>query len=197
MSGSELATAMVVPPVTMEPDFLDPASAQRWLRWCQRRTDWKQERVRMFGREYLCKRLVAFSAQTGLRYRYSGTEHVGCGLPRPLEVLVARVNRVLGTAFDSVLLTRYRDGDDRLGWHADRESDLGPDPELAVVSLGVPRMLAFRTLAKPRQVVRYRLAAGSLLHMGPGTQSNWQHGVPVQRCQGERISLSCRRLRWP
>lgn len=148
----------------------------------------------MFGREYACKRLIAFAAEAGLGYRYSGSEHVGHGFSRPLAVLVARVNLMLGTAFDSVLLTRYRDGDDRLGWHADREPDLGPEPELAVVSLGESRTLAFRSTAKPRHAVRYRLESGSLLHMGPGTQSNWQHSVPAERGQGERISLSFRRL---
>lgn len=153
----------------------------------------------MFGREYACKRLVTFAAEAGLRYRYSGSEHRGCGFPRPLAVLAARVNVMLGTAFDSILLTRYRDGDDQLGWHADREPDLGTEPELAVVSLGVSRTLAFRksrASSTPRRAIRYRLESGSLLHMGPGTQSNWQHCLPAERCQGERISLSFRRLRW-
>lgn len=200
MSASEQVTDRAAPPLSVQPDFLDAASAQRWLRWCGRRLPWKQDRVRMFGREYACKRLVAFVAESGLRYRYSGSEHRGCGLPRPLVLLLARVNGVLGTAFDSILLTRYRDGEDRLGWHADREPELGADPELAVVSLGVPRTLAFRSSQAsmaPRRALRYRLESGSLLYMGPGTQSQWQHCVPAERCQGERISLSFRRLRSP
>lgn len=150
----------------------------------------------MFGREYVCRRLIAFAAEAGLRYRYSGNEHRGQGLPRPLEVLMERVNGTLGTRFDSVLLTRYRDGGDRLGWHADREPDLGPEPELAVLSLGAGRTLAFRTCSKPRRSVRFRLEAGSLLSMGPGTQSHWQHGVPGEVGADERISLGFRRLTW-
>lgn len=187
---------MAVPPVTMDVDFLDRAAAGYWLRWCQSHLPWRQERVRMFGREYACKRLVAFAAQAGLSYRYSGSEHLGAGLPRPLAVLVARVNGLFGTGFDSVLATRYRDGEDRLGWHADRERELGPEPELAVLSLGVSRTLAFRTTTTPRRTVRYRLHSGSLLYMGPGTQSAWQHRVPAERCAGERISLGFRRLGW-
>ncbi len=197
MSGPKVAPSIAVPPVTIRPEFLEPAKAACWLGWCQRRLRWRQERVRMFGREYDCRRLVAFAAEAGLRYRYSGTEHIGYGLPRPLSVLVKRVNLMLGTVFDSVLLTRYRSGNDQLGWHADGEPDLGPEPDLAVISLGVPRTLAFRTATKPRLAVRYRLEAGSLLHMGAGTQSVWQHSVPAERSSGERISLGFRQLRWP
>lgn len=194
MSGPKVALAG--PPVTIQPDFLKTASAVHWLHWCRRHLPWRQDRVRMFGREYACRRLVAFAAEPGLRYRYSGSEHVGAGLPRPLKVLLARVNQRLGSTFDSVLLTRYRDGNDRLGWHADREPVLGPEPELAVISLGAARTLAFRTRAQPRHAVNFRLETGSLLHMGRGTQSHWQHRVPAERCRGERISLGFRRLAW-
>lgn len=200
MCGSEQVPVVATPPLTLQPDFLGAASAQRWMRFCRRRLPWKQDRVRMFGREYRCKRLVVFVAEAGLRYRYSGSEHQGSGIPGPLALLLVRVNGLLGTTFDSILLTRYRDGEDRLGWHADREPELGVEPELAVLSLGAPRTLAFRparAASTPRRALRYRLESGSLLHMGPGTQSTWQHCVPAERCQGERISLSFRRLGRP
>lgn len=160
----------------------------------------------MFGREVACRRLVAFVAEERLRYGYAGSEHCGTGVPPRLRALMGRVNGVLGTAFDSILFTLYRDGDDRMGWHRDREPELGPDPELAVLSLGATRTLAFRyrpdrrgasggsAIGEDAGRPRYRLGSGSLLFMGSGTQPAWQHQVPPQRRAGERVSLSFRRL---
>ncbi len=194
MASRSTASDTAVPPVAVYSDFLDDRGAARWLRWCLAALPWRQDRVRMFGREHACPRLVAFLAEPGLSYRYSGFEHRGSGLGTRLSALLAAVNARLSTRFNSVLVTCYRDGADRLGWHADRERELGPDPELAVLSLGAPRTLAFRTRVTPRQYTRYPLTAGSLLFMGPGTQAHWQHSVPPQQHATERVSLGFREL---
>ncbi len=180
--------------ISVEPRFLDAAASMRWLRWCRAHLVWEQEQVRLFGRTHSCRRLTAFVGEPGLCYRYSGVEHRGAGIPRPLSVLLGAVARHLGCEFNCILATWYRDGDDRLGWHADAETALGPDPILAVLSLGAPRTLAFRTRAVPRCNHRVELPAGSLLRMGAGTQLRWQHSVPPRRGRTERISLGFRQL---
>lgn len=199
-------------PVSIEPTFLTPDRADRWLRWCRRRLPWEQDRVKMFGREILCRRQVALLGVPHVPYRYGGRKRVPAALPRPLQALLVGVNEALGTAFDSVLATRYRYGEDRLGWHADNEPELGPEPELAILSLGATRDLALRlrpashrgisrrkgAAGPPGPARHYRLAltAGSLLHMHAGAQTDWQHAVPPCRGAGERISLGLRRLEW-
>ncbi len=195
-SASAIATDD--PPVWIQERFLAPEAAARWFRWTLRALPWRQDRVRMFGREHVCRRQTAFLAEGGARYGYSGVVHQGTGLGLRLDTLLMAVNTVLGTTFDSVLATRYRNGDDRLGWHADDEPELGPDPALAVLSLGAPRTLAFRTRESGAKRVRkrYTLISGTLLFMAPGTQRRWQHCVPQQRGAGERVSLGFRRLRW-
>lgn len=185
------------PPVSIHERFLAPEEAARWFRWSLRALPWRQDRVRMFGRWHVCRRQTAFLAEAGVSYAYSGVVHHGADLGVRLEILLTAVNTLLGTAFDSVLATRYRNGDDRLGWHADDEPELGPDPALAVLSLGAARTLAFRTRERGAERVRrhYLLTSGTLLYMAPGTQRRWQHCVPQQRGASERVSLGFRRLR--
>ena len=51
-----------------------------------------------------------------------------------------------GERFNSVLLNLYRDGQDSMGWHSDDESELGPAPAIASLSLGEPRRFLLRRL---------------------------------------------------
>ncbi|MCH93256.1 alpha-ketoglutarate-dependent dioxygenase alkB-like, partial [Trifolium medium] len=44
-----------------------------------------------------------------------------------------------GSSFNSLLLNRYKGGNDYVGWHADDEKLYGPTPEIASLSLGCDR----------------------------------------------------------
>jgi len=44
-----------------------------------------------------------------------------------------------GLEFNSCLLNHYRDGKDKLGWHADNQELYGPTATIASVSLGAGR----------------------------------------------------------
>lgn len=46
-----------------------------------------------------------------------------------------------GVVFNSVLLNRYRHGGDAIGWHSDDEAELGIDPLIASLSLGLHAVL--------------------------------------------------------
>ena len=155
---------------------------------------WEQRAIVIMGRRVLQPRLIAWAGTLG--YRYSGQTLD----PRPftgaLRELLARVNDRVGVAFNHVLLNRYRSGIDSMGFHADGEPELGPDPVVAIVSLGIAR----RFVLKPRRAGRgmtqaLELGRGGLLVMGGACQRRFVHGVPRQpSLSGERISLTFRRL---
>jgi alkylated DNA repair dioxygenase AlkB len=91
-----------------------------------------------------------------------------------------------------VLLNRYRSGADSMGWHADREPELGKEPVIASVSLGSTRRFDLQH-NKTRVVQSYPLKGGSLLVMRGRTQAEWRHRVPKEPAvQGERINLTFR-----
>ena len=99
---------------------------------------------------------------------------------------------VIRTRSNSVLGNLYRDGRDSMGWHADKENELGPEPHIASLSLGVPRLFKAR---HNKQYVRVdvELNGGSLLLMRGAFQKHWCHAVPkTRRPIGERIDLTFR-----
>jgi len=82
-----------------------------------------------------------------------------------------------------------------MGWHADDEPELGPEPVIASVSLGAVRRFCLRH--RKRRGLRADLALphGSLLLMSGATQRNWVHAVPKTPAPvGERINLTFRRV---
>lgn len=147
----------------------------------------------MFGRDVPVPRLVAFVADEGVCYRYSGKDHYGGGWPEWLLPIKAEAEFLSQQPFNSVLLNWYRDGEEYMGWHADNEKMLGPAPVVAMLSLGATRSFLFRLKADHKVKYSMELEHGSWLIMGASTQAIWQHSLPVRkRIKEERISLTFR-----
>ncbi|MDE0350730.1 MAG: alpha-ketoglutarate-dependent dioxygenase AlkB [Gammaproteobacteria bacterium] len=172
--------------------FLSRAEADDLFRHCLADLDWRQERVRLFGREVDAPRLSACHGQPGLAYRYSGVTRRCAPWTAPLREAVATIGRRLGASFNFVLANRYRDGADAVGWHADDER--GMAPVIASVSLGAER--AFRV--RPREGGRSTalgLAHGDLVLMWGRCQRDFRHAVPRTRARvGVRVNLTLRRI---
>ena len=177
-----------------EPEWLSPGDADAALAALRGEVRWEQREIVLFGRRILQPRLIAWAGDLG--YRYSGQTLE----PRPFTPaaarLLARVRERTGHPFNHVLLNRYRDGADSMGLHADDEPELGPDPVVAIVSLGARRRLVVRPrLRGGGPPLDLELGHGALLVMGGACQRHYRHGVPRQeRGAGERISLTFRLL---
>jgi alkylated DNA repair dioxygenase AlkB len=155
---------------------------------------WEQREIMLYGRRVMQPRLIAWAGELG--YRYSGQTLEPRGFTPTAARLLSRVRAAACAPFNHVLANRYRDGADSMGLHADDEPELGPDPLVAIVSLGAAR----RLVVKPRRkgaAGRHDLdfGHGALLVMGGACQRHYVHGVPRQAAiAGERISLTFRTL---
>lgn len=172
--------------------FLDTDAADRAFAALQNEMAWEREVVTIVGRKVAVPRLVAWHGDANAIYRYSGLEHV----PRPwtptLLALRTRVQKVSGLGFNSVLGNWYRSGDDSMGWHADQEKSLGPNPWIASISLGAERLFKLRHNSGD-PALDLRLGHGSLLLMGGNLQHRWRHCLPKSRSvTGARINLTFR-----
>ena len=168
--------------------FYSAEEASALFAWLQTEIAWKQETVR--GNPL--PRLNAWFADTGLRYSYSGLSHVGSGWLPKLEEIKQKVEAASGTKFNSLLLNRYRDGKDSIGFHTDAEPELGENPVVATVSFGSVREFILKH-KKTKETLTYPLTSGSLLVMGGSSQHHWLHAVPKTDDEvGERISLTFR-----
>ncbi|MEF9477321.1 alpha-ketoglutarate-dependent dioxygenase AlkB [Chryseobacterium sp. 1B4] len=58
--------------------------------------------------------------------------------------LKQRIEKEFGCQFNGVLLNLYRDHNDSVAWHRDKESRYGKRPVIASISLGQTRNFDFR-----------------------------------------------------
>ena len=177
------------------PDAVAPGQADRWLDALRADIDWQEEQLTLFGRQVQAPRLIAWHGDAGRSYRYSGVTHH----PSPWTPLLAEirdsVQQLAGHAFNSVLLNYYRHGQDSMGWHADDEAELGPNPVIASLSLGQDRRMRFRRRRQHSDTRELLLTHGSLLVMSGQTQSHWHHAIPkTRRAPGPRINLTFRHI---
>jgi alkylated DNA repair dioxygenase AlkB len=135
-------------------------------------------------------------ADPGCSYRYSGLQQAIHPWTAELEILRQLLLDELGVRFNSLLLNRYRDGADRMGWHADDEPELDHLAPIVSLSMGAARDLRFRPRHGSEAAFAVRLGDGDLLVMDPPSQRHWQHALPPRaRVRQERINLTFRVIR--
>jgi len=155
---------------------------------------WQERAIRIFGREVMQPRLVAWIGDADAAYTYSAVLHEPLPWTSTLSVLRERLARELGLSFNAVLCNLYRDGHDSMGMHSDDEPELGRDPEVASISLGAVRTFVLRHKKGPTfGKLDVPLAHGSLLVMRGTTQRFYRHGIGKLRAPTPpRINLTFR-----
>ena len=181
--------------VAFDARWLPEADADRLLRGLREVVQWEIHRIRLFGREHASPRLSCWIGDSGTGYRYSGSYFEPRPWPPELTGLRERLCAELGTGFNSVLANLYRDGSDCMGWHSDDETELGPAPVIASLSLGATRRFVLKHRKEPQRKLEIALPHGSLLVMSGATQRNYRHALPrTAKPVGERINLTFRRI---
>lgn len=176
-----------------EPRWIEAAPAKSLYESLVDAHHWEQRPIHVFGKAVMQPRLIAWSGD--LPYAYSGQVLEPRPHSEPIAELLANVVSAVGVEFNHVLLNRYRDGNDNMGMHADDEPELGRDPVIAALSLGVSRTFILVHKRQRHRRVAMTLTDGSLLVMGGTIQHRWRHGVPKQRSvSGERINVTFRRI---
>jgi alkylated DNA repair dioxygenase AlkB len=197
----EAAAVLIAMPdadVRYRPEFLPALRATVLFHALHDELDWRADRVQLFGRAYPIPRLHQWYGDAAATYRWSGLTMQPCPWPPSLCALRDSLQTALNCRFNSVLANLYRDGADCMGWHADDEQELGPEPVIASISLGAERDFVLRCRRKDAQVanVKLPLAHGSLLLMQGVTQQHWQHSLPRRKRVTEaRINLTFRLIR--
>ncbi|NJO47686.1 MAG: alpha-ketoglutarate-dependent dioxygenase AlkB, partial [Oscillatoriales cyanobacterium RM2_1_1] len=155
---------------------------------------WQQDRFPLAGKYVPLPRLQVLYGDRGCDYDYSGIAMTALPWPPLLAQLRAQIQQITGHEFRIVVANCYRDGADSVGWHADNESGMGPQPAIASLSLGATRRFSLKHKFR-RDLPRLDLdlISGSLLLMAGRCQDCWLHRVPkTKRPVGERINLTFR-----
>lgn len=156
---------------------------------------WQQKNIRLFGREVMQPRLVAWYGDAGADYVYSGVRNIPLPWPACLVEIRQRVQQLVQSEFNSVLCNLYRNGDDSVGWHSDDEAELGPEPMIASVSFGATRRFSLQHKRDKTVKGHLDLPDASLLLMKGATQQNYRHAVLKAKTESApRINLTFRKI---
>lgn len=156
---------------------------------------WKQEPIKIFGKSILQPRLTAYYGTEA--YKYSGITMQPLPWNTPLLKIKEKIEPLVNTEFNGVLLNLYRHGKDSMGWHSDDEKELAKDGVIASLSLGETRRFIFRRKDNHDVKVELNLADGDFFTMAGNTQKYWQHQVPkMAKSSQPRINLTFRVIQY-
>ncbi len=157
---------------------------------------WENDKSRLFGKEIITKRKVAWYGTKPYAYAYTYSHITRHALPWTKELfsLKTLVETHTSETFNSCLLNLYHTGEEGMGWHSDAETELIKDGAIASLSLGSERKFAFKH-KQSHEKVELLLEHGSLLVMKGSTQTFWVHKLPpTKKVTTPRINLTFRTI---
>lgn len=170
--------------------FIPKEEADRYYHALLQNTPWHEYQMPMYDKVVTAPRMIAW---------YGEQEEAGeNALPWTPELLSLRdkVEKETGLAFNAVLLNLYRNGNDSVAWHSDKEHKIGRNPSIASVTFGQTRPFRFRHKTnKEIANVEIPLHHGTLLLMSGTTNTYWEHHIPKSaKPLLPRINLTFRKV---
>jgi alkylated DNA repair dioxygenase AlkB len=155
---------------------------------------WKNDEVKIFGKQIITKRKVAWYGSEPFEYRYSNSSKTALPFTPDLLNLKHTIESISGESYNSCLLNLYHNGEEGMGWHSDAEPELKKEGAIASISFGAERKFNFKhkITQEKKQIV---LNHGSLLVMKSTTQEFWQHQLPPsKKIKEPRVNLTFRTI---
>ena len=178
--------------MSYEPHFFSAAESERYLDTFLKTVSFQQVKVKMYEKEMLTPRLTAWFGDRTLR-----GDDQRPPIPWTTELLEIKhkVEAFTRMTFNGVLLNYYRDGNDSVAWHSDKDTIPGMKTEIASVSFGQARNFDFRNKENHRERYSLELKSGSLLLMKGDLQQYWEHRIAKSTMPMKaRINLTYRKV---
>jgi alkylated DNA repair dioxygenase AlkB len=177
------------------PGFFNEEESEHYFNQLLNTINWKQDAITILGKKIDLPRLTAWYGEVSKDYSYSAIENSSNAWTPELLEIKSRIEKQSQIEFNSVLLNLYRNGNDSVSWHRDKEKVLRKNPVIASVSFGATRKFKFRHVNDHKLVKTIDLTSGTFLLMKGETQHNWEHHIPKQKdVTKPRINLTYRIL---
>ena len=156
--------------------------------------NWQHDVVKIFGKEIITKRKVAFLGDEGISYKYSGKTKIAENWLKFILEIKSTVEQISGEKFNACLLNYYHNGSEAMSWHSDNEKEILKHSAIASVSFGAERKFGFKHNFSKEEIF-LMLENGSLLIMKDETQIYWKHKLYTNAKISEpRINLTFRTI---
>eukprot|EP01052_Picozoa_sp_SAG31_P026244 SAG31_NODE_2365_length_5859_cov_22.319097_2_plen_117_part_00 len=111
-----------------------------------------------------------------------------------LRGITSKVNERLGTNFNTILLNKYKDGNDCIGFHRDREIGWAQGSRFATLAFGVEHDFQIKNEASGKvETILHK--NGQVLYLPAPMNAKKLHGVPKRKKVNDcRISLTFREI---
>ena len=177
-------------------DFLSYSQAETYFTSINEESPWERPILTYFGEEHRIPRDTAWYGEKS--YVYSGVRNKPNQMTESLIELRKITEEKCSYSFNSLLINRYLDGDDKVSWHADDEAELENCNIIASISLGAGRDFRIRKKENFRnpedKTIKIFLEPGSLLIMKAPLQKFWEHEIPKRTNVGPRLNLTFRNV---
>jgi alkylated DNA repair dioxygenase AlkB len=174
-------------------NFFSEPESEKYFQHLANEIKWKQEPIKIFGKEMMQPRLTAFYGDAEKTYSYSGITMQPHFWTKELLEIKAKIETAAQVKFTSTLLNFYRNEKDSMGWHRDNEKELGDNPVIGSVSFGAARIFQLRDYKRRSITKSIELTNGSFLLMRGETQHIWEHQLPkTSRQTSARINITFR-----
>ena len=156
--------------------------------------NWQHDVVKIFGKEIITKRKVAFLGDEGISYKYSGKTKIAENWLKFILEIKSTVEQISGEKFNACLLNYYHNGSEAMSWHSDNEKEILKHSAIASVSFGAERKFGFKHNFT-KEEISLMLENGSLLIMKDETQIYWKHKLYTNaKIIEPRINLTFRTI---
>jgi alkylated DNA repair dioxygenase AlkB len=193
--------------ITYDNDFIEHEIANRYYNVLEEQLEYNNDKdsmVTVFGKRHHIPRKQVGYGVNGLQYNFSGCKVQAKSWLEQNEVckvildIRKLVEQYTDESFNFVLINRYNDGNDFIGYHRDDEKELVKESSIVSVSLGSKRDILFKSIKKTRRIDKLHkieLNHGSILIIKYPTNEIWKHSIPKRRrIDKPRISLTFRNM---
>jgi alkylated DNA repair dioxygenase AlkB len=182
--------------VTYQTQFLTQLESTEFYNYFLHNLNWSHDQAKIYGKTTITKRKIAWFADDGLNYNYSGVDRIATGWEPKVLNFKNVLEKQTGCSFNSCLLNLYHNGQESMAWHSDDQNHLEKNSAIAIVSLGAERFFKLRETSNKSNQRKILLEQGSLLLMLGETQKYWQHEIPkMASIKDIRISLTFRTMK--
>ena len=162
------------------PDFLDQLTAEEIFKHLKSEIDWRESYGR--SQKMPLPRMQCWMSDPGVKAKLYQKEGAMEWSP-PVFQLKKNLEEylqlnVFPAKFDYVLMNKYRNGFDHIGFHRDDEAEEPGKNIIASVSFGSTRKFIIKHRKDRKKMYTFDLKHGSLIVMSGDTQLNWVHSIP-------------------